>query len=537
MASKAINNLSATKIMHFQLRDLVIACSLIAVGITITTSASAQRKKTPTEASAIIAAPPPTTEAKASAAMLAKNSAPEDDPNRFVTTKNPEAKDLLSLFGDAAVSDPTYNAAKGAYIAGKENFWQGLSYLMPQVAGNYSANNNSIRYVNRQAAQQDKTFDLSQWTVQLTQPVFNWAAFEKFRSFNALDGIAEVTFAQAQQDLVLRVSQAYFDVLAAQDNLDLYRNKKRLIKEQYEQAKRNFEIGTATIVDSIESQSRYDLAAAQELQAQTDLSNKITALEVIVGQKLAGIRPVAQNAKIGMVADNRKVKFRKGDKGVVANQEQINELNLPTGQTMEDWIRQAEEVNYNVLAGKLGVDSAKANLNAARAGHLPSVNFVGSVQNLNQSGSLLQQYPSNYFNNQYGVQISVPIFSGGYTQSVVRQSAGLLQQAEANFELAKRTSAQQAKQAFLGFNTGLAQVKAYETAEQSALQSLKSNSLGYDVGVRINIDVLNAQDQLFTTRTGLYKSRYDAIMNGLKLKSAAAILSDEDLRAVNALLR
>ena len=535
MASKAIKNLSATKFMRFQFRDLAIACSLIAIGVSSMTPASAQRKKAPSEASAMIASPP--AEAKSSPAMLAKNSAPEDDPKRFVSSKNPEAKDLLSLFGDAAISDPTYNAAKGAYIAGKENFWQGLSYLMPQVAGNYSANNNSIRYVNRQSTQQDKTFDISQWTVQLTQPVFNWAAFEKFRSFNALDGIAEVTFAQAQQDLVIRVSQAYFDVLAAQDNLDLYRNKKRLIKEQYEQAKRNFEIGTATIVDSIESQSRYDLAAAQELQAQTDLANKITALEVIVGQKLLGIRPVAQDAKIGMVVDSRKVKYRKGDKGVVANQEQINELNLPTGQTMEDWIRQAEEVNYNVLAGKLGVDSAKANLNAARAGHLPSVNFVGSVQNLNQTGSLLQQYPANYFNNQYGLQVTVPIFSGGYTQSVVRQSAGLLQQAEANFELAKRTSAQQAKQAFLGFNTGLAQVKAYETAEQSALQSLKSNSLGYDVGVRINIDVLNAQDQLFTTRTGLYKSRYDAIMNGLKLKSAAAILSDEDLRAVNALLR
>lgn len=535
MASKAISNKPITKATNFKLRDIVIACSLIAISSNFMSSALAQRKKTP-GSDVITMTPPP--EPKSSAASLAKNSAPEEDPNRFVNSKNPQARDLLSLFGDAAISDPTYNAAKGAYVAGKENFWQGLSFLMPQVAGNYSANNNNIRYANRQAGTpQDRTFDLSQWTVQLTQPVFNWAAFEKFRSLNAQDGIAEVVFAQAQQDLVLRVSQAYFDVLAAQDNLDLYRNKKRLIKEQYEQAKRNFEIGTATIVDSIESQSRYDLAAAQELQAQTDLSNKITLLEVLVGQKIQAILPVAQNAKINMVVDNRKIKVPKGSKAEPISPEKASELNLPSGQTMEDWVKQAEEVNYNVLAGKLGVDSAKANLNSARAGHLPSVNFVGSVQNLNQSGSLLQQLPSNYFVNQVGVQINVPIFSGGYTQSVVRQSAGLLQQAEANFELARRTSAQQAKQAFLGFNTGLAQVKAYETAEQSALSSLKSNSLGYDVGVRINIDVLNAQDQLFTTRTGLYKARYDAIMNGLKLKSAAAVLSDEDLRSVNALLR
>lgn len=525
----------ASKAISFKLRDVVIACSLVALGTCAMSSALAQRKKTP-GSNVVTTTPPP--EAKSSPASIAKNSAPEEDPNRFVNSKNPQARDLLGLFGDAAISDPTYNAAKGAYIAGKENFWQGLSLLMPQVAGNYSASNSSVRYANRQVGTpQDKSFDTSQWTVQLTQPVFNWAAFEKFRAFNAQDGINEVIFAQAQQDLVLRVSQAYFDVLAAQDNLDLYRNKKRLIKEQYEQAKRNFEIGTATIVDSIESQSRYDLASAQELSAGTDLSNKITVLEAIVGQKIQAILPVAQDAKIGMVVDGRKIKVPKSSKAEAISPEKASELNLPTGQTMEDWIRQAEEVSYNVLANKLGVDAAKANLSSARAGHLPSVNFVGSVQNLNQSGSLLQQLPSNYFVNQYGVQITVPLFAGGYTQSVVRQNAGLLQQAEANFELARRTSALQAKQAFLGFNTGLAQVKAYETAEQSALSSLKSNSLGYDVGVRINIDVLNAQDQLFTTRTGLYKARYDAIMNGLKLKSAAAVLSDEDLRSVNALLR
>ena len=536
MTSSVINHQTTKKIVRFQLRDLAIACSLVAIGVSAINPAVAQRKKSPTANTTVTATPP--AEPKSSAAQLAKNSAPEEDPNRFVNSKNPQARDLLGLFGDAAISDPTYNAAKGAYVAGKENFWQGLALLMPQVAGNYSANDSSVRYANRQAGTPlDKTFDTTQWTVQLTQPVFNWAAFEQFRAFNAKDGINEMVFAQAQQDLVVRVSQAYFDVLAAQDNLDLYRNKKRLIKEQYEQAKRNFEIGTATIVDSIESQSRYDLAAAQALQAETDLANKITALEVLVGQKIPAILPVAQNAKINSVVDGRKIKYRKGDKGVVANPENANELNLPTGQTMEDWVKQAEEVNYNVLAGKLTADAAKATLNAARAGHLPSVNFVGSVQNLNQTGSLLQSLPSNYFINQYGVQINVPIFAGGYTQSLVRQNAGLLQQAEANFELAKRTSGQQAKQAFLGFNTGLAQIQAYETAEQSALQSLKSNSLGYDVGVRINIDVLNAQDQLFTTRTGLYKARYDAIMNGLKLKSAAAILSDEDLKSVNALLR
>jgi outer membrane protein len=461
----------------------------------------------------------------------------ETDP-RFVDGKNPNAKDLLTLYRDAATNDPNFNAARGAYAAGKESFWQGLSALLPQVTGSANSTKNDLRFAERSGT--NRSVDTLGWRVDLNQPLINWSKFESYRVGNFQTGIAEANFAQAQQDLVIRVTQAYFDALTAQNNLDLFRNKKSLIKEQLDQAKRNFEIGTSTIVDSNEAQSRYDIVLAQELGAQADLVIKKSALELIVGQPVDAILPVSEQAKIELVADKRKVKYRKGDKGELATQEIIQSMNLPTGQSMEDWVKQAEDVNYAVLASKLAVDLAQSNLNAARAGHAPSLNLVGATSYTDVTAAITGSAtgaPSKLYNNQIGLQLSVPIFAGGYTQATVRQNAGLLEQAKANYELAKRSNSLAAKQAYLGFNNGLAQVKAYEAAEKSALSSLQSNRLGYDVGVRINIDVLNAQDQLFTTRAQLYKARYDAIVNGLKLKSIAAVLTDEDLQAVNGLLK
>lgn len=470
-----------------------------------------------------------------------KNIVSAEDTDRFADTANPQALDLISLYQLAAQNDPNFNAAKGALMAGKENFWQGLSFLLPQIVGSYSTTQTDLRYAATPGSS-DRSFQSSGWNVQLTQPLFNWAAYEKFKAVDALTGIAEATFAQAQQDLVLRVTQAYFDALTAQDNLDLYRNKKVLIQEQWDQAKRNFEIGTSTIVDTKESRSRLDLVIAQELQAQTDLVLKKNALELLVGQSIPAIRPLAQAAKIDMVVDDRKVKYRKKTEAVLASPEIIQAMNLPTGQSLEDWVKQAEEVNYDVIAKQLAVNSARSNLNSARAGHLPSLSLVSSVGYTNAGGTTVglgpnPTAPTNVYNNQIGIQLTVPLFSGGYTQSVVRQSAGLLEQAQATYDLSRRTTALNTKQAYLGFNSGLAQIKAYEAAEKSALSSLESNRLGYDVGVRINIDVLNAQDQLFTTRATLYKARYDTIINGLKLKSAASVLADDDLKSVNSLLR
>lgn len=454
---------------------------------------------------------------------------------RFVDSRHPEALDLIRLFQEAAQNDPTFLVAKNAYVAGKEAYWQAFSVLLPQITGTYSTGHTDLRF-NPNIARRDYGYSASGWGIALTQPLFNWSVFQKYQQGDLLTGVAENTFSLAQQDLILRVSQAYFDALISQDNVDLFQSKKGLIQQQLDQAKRNFEVGTTTIVDANEAQSRFDLVLAQEIAARSDLEVKKSALEQIVGKPIAAILPLGKQANIEQVVDGRKVKFFAKDADA-ANNMPVQPANISTGQSIDDWARQVEEVNYSVIISRLNSEIAKSNYNSARGSRLPTVNLVGSTGYNNSLGTFTSALPNTYFSNQYGLQLSMPIFTGGLITSNIRQNAALLQQSLANVDLVKKTNATAAKQAFLGFNSGLSQIKAFEAAEKSALSSLQSNRLGYDVGVRINIDVLNAQDQLITTQSSLYKSRYDTIMSGLKLKALAAVLSDEDLIAVNALLR
>jgi outer membrane protein len=206
---------------------------------------------------------------------------------------------------------------------------------------------------------------------------------------------------------------------------------------------------------------------------------------------------------------------------------------------MQDWVNQASDVSYNIIASKLSYDVATKDTKRAYAGHAPSVDFVvqrgysDSVGTLPQDGSVIS---SKSYSTQAIIQLTVPIFSGGFNQSVVREKAALANKALADLENTRRSVAQTTRQAYLGFNNGLAQVKAYEAAEISALSALESNKLGYEVGVRINIDVLNAQQQLYSTRRDLAKARYDTLINSLKLKAATGSLTESDIAQINSLL-
>jgi outer membrane protein len=321
--------------------------------------------------------------------------------------------------------------------------------------------------------------------------------------------VSEVQFAQSQQDLIVRVAQAYFDVLAAQDTLASVQAQKTAITEQLAAAKRNFEVGTATITDTHEAQARFDLVVAQEIAALNDLEIRRTALQQIIG-KPAG--PLAS--------------LRSGVK-----------LNAPEPANLDKWVQSAEQQNYGVVAQQLGVEIAQREIKRNRAGHYPTVDLVASRSHNNQSGSTLSATGSVSDTNVVGVQWNIPLFAGFAIDSRVREAIALEDKARADLENARRVAAQGARQAFLGVNAGLAQVRALEAAEVSSQSALESNRLGYQVGVRINIDVLNAQQQLFSTRRDLARARYDAIVNGLRLKSAAGVLKEEDLVQVNTLLQ
>ena len=498
---------------------------ILALGSSWSASSSAQKTA--------LGPPQMMTVADASTTAKSVNSSAQ---NSTAPTVNAEALDLLTLYREAATNDQIFNAAKYSFMAGKEKRWQGLSVLLPQVAG--SGNETKTDIYNQTFGTTRNDLMSRGWNVRLTQPLFNWDKFEQARQGNLNATIAEAQYAAAEQDLVIRVTEAYFNVLNAEDSLNLAKNKKALIGEQLEQAKRNFEVGTATITDTHEAQSRFDLVVAQELAAQADLVIKRGALEQVTGKQITRVKSLSDSAKIETVAKDRKVKLKKGEKPSKVNVE--NALTVTPGQTMEDWVKQASDVSYNIIASKLSYDVATKDTKRAYAGHAPSVDFVVQRGYSDSDGTLPQNgtvVSSKSYSTQATIQLTVPIFSGGFNQSLVREKAALANKALADLENTRRSVAQTTRQAYLGFNNGLAQVKAYEAAEVSALSALESNKLGYEVGVRINIDVLNAQDTLFTTRRDLAKARYDTILNGLKLKAQAAVLSDEDLQAVNALLK
>jgi outer membrane protein len=431
------------------------------------------------------------------------------------------AVDLLQTYHEALSSDPVYASARALRDAGLENLPQGRAGLLPTITG--VGNTQDNRYTTAYSA--DASVLAAEgispvssqygnswgYTITLTQPLFNWQSFVVYREAGYKVAQAEATFGQAAQDLVVRVAQAYFDVLASQDSLAFIRAQKAAISEQLAQAKRNFEVGTSTIVDTHEAQSRYDLSVSQEIAAESDLEIKKQTLRQIVGGAPSELAPLRAGAV----------------------------LTSPQPNSMEKWVDAAENTNLLVQSQAAGVEVANNEIERFRAGHLPTLNLVGTDGRATTGIGVVgvPGAPStDVYYKQIGVQLNIPIFSGGLVNSQVKQAVAMREKARQDLENARRTAALSARQSYLGVANGIAQVKALEQALISSQSSLDSNKLGYEVGVRINIDVLNAQQQLYSTKRDLSKAIYDTIMAGLKLRNAAGIVGDDDVQQINAML-
>ncbi|MGJ7916419.1 TolC family outer membrane protein [Massilia sp. LXY-6] len=435
---------------------------------------------------------------------------------------NAQAADLLQVYQQALANDATYASARASAAAGRERITQGRAGLLPTVSasGNITRNNNDYSPFNEGQPIRDANGNITgtvasggphlttkDITVQLAQPLFRWDRWETYQQSKLQQAISEAQFAQAQQDLITRVAQAYFDVLAAQDTLASTRAQKEAVTEQLASAKRNFEVGTQTITDTHEAQAAYDLVVSQEIAAVNDLETKKTALQAIIGTPPSALATLRTGVN----------------------------LTAPQPVNVDQWVSAAENQNYAVSVAQLQLESAKRDISKNRAGHYPTLDLVASSQHRNVNGEFTGQ-SGRTTNNAIGIAYSIPIFSGFAVTSRVRESIALEDKARNDLEANRRNAALVARQSFLGVNSGLAQVKALEAAEVSSNSALESNKLGYQVGVRINIDVLNAQRQLYQTRTDLAKARYNTILAGLKLKAAAGSLREEDLQPINALL-
>jgi outer membrane protein len=321
--------------------------------------------------------------------------------------------------------------------------------------------------------------------------------------------------------LVVRVAQAYFDVLGAMDTLNTVQASKKAISEQLASAKRNFEVGTATITDTREAQARYDLSLAQELAADNDLRVKRLALDQLVGRQNATPKSLALPVVLPPVAP--------------AN--------------VDDWVTGAEARSPVIQQAQLGLEVAQLETEKARAGHLPTLKLGANVAKTYPNGSTDTNSASTVSGSSFansrsgnsttasiGLTLDVPLFAGFAVQNRVKETLSLEEKARNDLDGARRAVSQGTRLAFFGVQSLQAQVKALEAAESSSKLALEATQLGYKVGVRVNLDVLNAQTQLYTTQRDLAKARYDVIVNGLKLRQVSGQLQPEDLQATDALL-
>ncbi|MFZ6711774.1 TolC family outer membrane protein [Undibacterium sp. TC9W] len=425
-------------------------------------------------------------------------------------TLNANATDLLQIYKDALANDAQYASARASLTAAQEKPVQGRAGLLPGIALKGSDGKARTEAENDVVSgSRSFTGVTNTWTLGLSQPLFNWGNWQAYEQSKLSLVINQALFEQSKQDLIIRVAQAYFDVLAAQDTLETLRAQKSAISEQLASAKRNFEVGTSTITDTHEAQARYDLVTAQEYAGQSDLQVKRAALQQIIAKEAGELAQLRTGVK----------------------------LNEPQPAVIDQWVTSAEQQNFNVVASQVAIEVAKREVERNRAGHYPTVDLVASTGRTSNAGATNPNPTGVNKTTQIGVQWNIPIFAGFSVDSRVKEAVALQEKARNDFETTRRSAAQGARQAFVGVTSGLAQVKAYEAAEISSQSALDSNKLGYQVGVRINIDVLNAQQQLYTTRQTLAKARYDTILNGLRLKSAAGTLKEDDLAEVNALLQ
>jgi len=417
-----------------------------------------------------------------------------------------QAQSLLELYQAARDFDATYLAARAQFDASQAQADQARAGLLPQVGLGAGASWNNRDSSNNLL---DGSSSSRSATLSASQPLYRPVAKLTDEQATLTRDIAQARLTQAEQDLVVRTTQAYFDVLAAQDTLTFVQAQKTAVAEQLAAAQRNFEVGTATVTDAREAQARFDLVVAQEIAAENDLRVKKLALDQLVGRTNTAPRPL------------------------------VLPVSLPplSPADPQAWLNMAGEQHPSIVQARRNLEIAQLETNKAEAGHKPTVDLVASY-GTTRAPSSVQGVPGNVRTNtgSVGVQFNLPLFAGFAVQNRIKETLALEEKARNDLEGARRGVDQSARSAYFGVVSGQGQVKALEAAEASSQSALDANRLGYQVGVRINIDVLNAQSQLFQTKRDLAQARYNVLLGNLRLRQAAGVLTPDDLRPINSLL-
>jgi len=419
-------------------------------------------------------------------------------------TGHASAQSLSQLFEAAKGHDATYKSARSQFDASLARAEQAKALLRPTANLGAGLSKSDINLTDTALSRQQESRNL---TFSGSQPLYrpgNKASYEQGMKQVAL---GEAQLKIAEQDLIVRLSQAYFDVLTAQESLNFVKAQKSAVSEQLAAAKRNFEVGTSTITDTREAQARFDLVTAQEIAAENDLRVKQGILADTVGQPQVKPQPLMAAANIDR---------------------------LQTG-TVQSWVAQSSQENGNLTAARIALEVARLEIEKAKAAVKPTLDLNASYGVNRFQNVTAVQFNNN--NTTIGLAFNMPLYTGQASQNRIRETVALEEKARNDLEAAQRNVAQATRTAFFGLESGLSQIKALQAAEASSQSALDANKLGYQVGVRINIDVLNSQSQLFQTKRDLAKARHDVLLGQLRLRQAAGVLSAEDVKSLDALLR
>lgn len=416
-----------------------------------------------------------------------------------------QAQSLVQLYESARTYDAAYQSAKLQYDATVAKADQARAGTLPTVGLAMSA---SRTLLDANVTVPKSAYGSQSATVSASHPLYrpgNQLTYEQGQK-SLIAGQAALEI--AEQDLIVRVSQAYFDVLAAQDGVTFVAAQKTAVAEQLAAAKRNFEVGTSTITDTREAQARYDLVLAQEIAADNDLRVKQLALNQLIGREGIAPKPLAPPVVLPALVPS----------------------------DVNTWVNQAIDLHPALRQAAVALEVAQLETRKAQTGEKPTLDLNGSFAMTHNDGSASSRLDSRANVATVALAFNLPLFSGYAIQNRIKETLALEDKARSDLEAARRTVSQATRAAYFGVLSGQGQAKALEAAETSSQSSLDANKLGYQVGVRINIDVLNAQSQLYQTKRDLAKARYDVLVGGLRLRQANGSLTANDLQAIEAVL-
>lgn len=424
------------------------------------------------------------------------------------------AESINEIYELAIQNDPKIAEAKNKLLATKELRKQANALLFPTIRGTGKYTKHDMTTTSGLTSglsavvpgltiDPEQDYDSHGYVLTLSQPVYNHTVFvgKKLVDARVKSVMAEFNF--AQQELMLRTTKAYFDILGAQDSLTFSKAEKEAISRQLEEAKQRFDVGLIAITAIHEAQARFDAVTASEILTENTLNKALVSLREITGQTHENL------AKLG-------------DKSVLVN----------PSSSIEDWVNTAMDQNQVLTATAFGVEAAKQDVRVKRAGHYPFLELKGTQVYDDAEGSSFGS-PSKVKSRTLGLQLTVPIYSGGMVSSREREASHNYSQAKNKLEQVKRSVERQTREAYLNISASVSGVKALQQALVTAESALEATDLGFEVGTRTAVDVLNARRELFRVKRELSNARYGYILSTVALKLSVGTLSPEDIREID----